>query len=343
MSTPVTEATIRALPKAEVHVHFEGGFEIADLLELAAGVPLPVPVERVFDPSAHVRPGDSPLSGFLRFLDWQCGLVITADQAARLAYRFVARQAASGIRYSDVIINPTHWGAWTGRVPALLDAIAAGFDDAEADGLGTANLAYSLLRSQSAGEAEEIVDWIVGSRPSRVIALSVDGDERTTGRTGEKFSAAFTRARDAGLRRTVHAGESSGPEGVWDALQLLHAERIDHGVRAIDDPALVEHLAQSGIPLGICPSSNLALGLYRSAAEHPVDELSRAGVRVTINTDDPQPIGTRLEREWALVANTFGWDWARVVELARTSVDASFADDDRKRDLHAAIDAPRDR
>lgn len=334
----VTESAIRWLPKAEVHVHFEGGFEIADLLELAGGK-LPIPVERVFDPSAHVVAGDSPLSGFLRFLDWQCGLVVTAEQAARLAYRFVARQAASGVRYSDVIINPTHWGGWRGRVPALLDAIAAGFDDAEADGLGTANLAYSLLRGQSASEAGEIVDWIVGARPSRVIALSVDGDERTTGRTGEKFSAAFTRARDAGLRRTVHAGESSGPEGVWDALRLLHAERIDHGVRAIDDPALVEHLAQTGVPLDICPSSNLALGLYASASEHPVDKLSRAGVRVTINTDDPQPIGTRLEREWALVADTFGWDEARIVELARTSVDASFADDDRKRDLRAAIDA----
>ena len=333
----VSESEIRSLPKAEVHVHFEGGFEIADLLELAGGR-LPIPVERVFDPSAHVQPGDSPLSGFLRFLDWQCGLVVTAEQAARMAYRFVARQAASGIRYSDVIINPTHWGAWAGRVPALLEAIAAGFEDAQHDGLGGANLAYSLLRSQTAGEADEIVDWLISARPSRVVALSVDGDERTTGRTGEKFAAAFTRARDAGIRRTVHAGESSGPEGVWDALQLLHAERIDHGVRAIGDPALVDTLASSGVSLGICATSNLILGLYPTVADHPIDALSRAGVRVTINTDDPQPIGTRLEREWAVVAEAFGWDRARIIELATTSVDVSFADDDTKRDLLAAIE-----
>jgi len=125
---------------------------------------------------------------------------------------------------------------------------------------------------------------------------------------------------------------------VRDALQLLHAERIDHGVRAIGDPALVDTLASSGVCLGICPTSNLILGLYPTVADHPIDALSRAGVRVTINTDDPQPIGTRLEREWAVVAEAFGWDRARIIELATTSVDVSFADDDTKRDLLAAIE-----
>lgn len=109
-------------------------------------------------------------------------------------------------------------------------------------------------------------------------------------------------------------------------------------LRAIDDPALVDTLTNSGVSLGICPTSNVLLGLYQSVHEHPIDALSRAGVRVTMSTDDPQPIGTCLEREWSLVADTFDWDWARMVDLAKTSVDVSFADDDTKRDVRTALD-----
>lgn len=332
----VDESVIRAIPKAEVHVHLEGGFELADVLELAreAGERPPVAPARVFDVEAY----GGGLSAFLTFLDWQCGLVRTREHAARLAYRFAARQSASGIHYTDAIINPTHWGAWDGRVAELFAALAVGFREAEEDGLCVVQLAYSLLRNQSAGEAREIVEWLTAARPDRVVALSVDGDERTTGRTGEKFAEAFTLARDAGFRRTVHAGESSGPEGVWDAVRLLHAERIDHGVRAIDDPALVAHLAETGISLGICPRSNLVLGIYPDLERHPLPALRAAGVRVTVNTDDPGPIGTRLENEWSLVADAYGWGLDDLLDLARASVAASFAPEELRQRLAGVID-----
>lgn len=345
--TLVDEKAIRALPKAEVHVHLEGSFELADLLELAheASVPLPGPAATLFDVETHAAPqdalvGSAGLSAFLRFLDWECGLIRTATQASRAAYRFAARQSASGIRYTDVIINPTHWAGWLGALPALFDALAAGFDEAEQDGLCVVRMAVSVLRTQTASEARKMVEWIVADRPRHVVALSVDGNESASGRTGDKFSEAFSLARDAGLRRTVHAGESSGPEGVWDAVQLLHAERIDHGVRSIEDPQLIEHLVETGISLGICPSSNLTLGLYASLDHHPVDALRAAGVKVTVNTDDPAPIGTRLEHEWAATANAFGWDQAAMVELARASINASFAEPELKIELLAELDAP---
>ena len=143
------------------------------------------------------------------------------------------------------IVNPTHWDAWRDRLPALFDALAQGLAEAEQDGLATVNLCVSLLRQQTAQEAVELVDWILRDRPDRVVALSIDGNETAAGRTGARFAEAFTRARDGGLHRTVHAGESSGPEGVWDAIRYLHAERIDHGVRAIEDPELVAYLADS--------------------------------------------------------------------------------------------------
>ncbi|TIH37642.1 adenosine deaminase [Subtercola vilae] len=350
----IDENAIRALPKAEVHVHLEGSFDLADLIELAktAGVALPGPAATLFDISTHSNPeaftlgtgggaangiGVTGLSGFLQFLDWQGGLVVTREQAARLAYRFAARQSASGIRYTDAIINPTHWHAWAGNVAGLLDAFAEGLAEAEADGLCVVNLCYSLLRTQSAAEGVAAVTWLAEARPSRVVALSIDGDERVAGRTGPKFAEAFDIARRVGLHRTVHAGESSGPEGVWDAIRLLHAERIDHGVRAIEDPALVDYLAEHQIPLGICPRSNLTLGIYPDLEQHPLAELQRRGVLVTVNTDDPAPIGTRLESEWSLVAGAYGWGMNELVTLAHASVTASFAPDALKQSLHAEI------
>jgi adenosine deaminase len=237
------------------------------------------------------------------------------------------------VRYSDVIINPTHWPTWTGTMDQLFDALAAGFAEAAQDGLCRVQMCLSLLRTQSASEANETVAWMIENRPAGVVGLSVDGNEAESGRTGEKFAAAFTAARDAGIRRTVHAGESSGPEGVWDAVRLLHAERIDHGVRAIEDPELVEYLVDHAIPLNVCPRSNLTLGIYPDLVSHPVAELRSRGVTVTINTDDPAPIGTRIEQEWSLCADYYGWGFPDMITLAQASIEASFAPDDFKAEL----------
>ena len=169
------------------------------------------------------------------------------------------------------------------------------------------------------------------------MALSIDGNEAAAGRTGPRFADAFRRAGAAGLRRTVHAGESSGPKGVRDAIELLGADRIDHGVRAIEDPALVELLAQRRIPLGVCPTSNLKLGVYASIEEHPVDRLRRAGVAVSLNTDDPVLLGASLEGEYALCSRAFGWADEDLRAVARNSIDASFADADVKAKLLEAL------
>jgi len=174
-------------------------------------------------------------------------------------------------------------------------------------------------------------------RHPRVVALSIDGNEAMAGRTGPRFAAAFRRAAAAGLRRTVHAGESSGPEGVRDAIELLGADRIDHGVRAIEDPTVVALLADRQIPLGICPSSNLVLKVYPSLEAHPIDRLRRAGVPVSINTDDPALLDTSLEREYAFCAEALGWGDEVLRDIARTSIEASFADATLKAALRAQL------
>jgi len=324
---------LRALPKAEVHAHLEGCFEPSVLEQWAAqaNVPMPRPRDRLFEFNG--------LADFLHFLDWACGLASTRDRLAELSYGYSQRLADAGAGYADLIVNPTHWTAWHGRLPDMIDAIDAGFTAAEQDGLPPVGLCVSLLRTQSSDAASELVDTLVALRHPRIVALSIDGNEAAAGRTGPRFAQAFRRAGAAGLRRTVHAGESSGPEGVRDAIEWLGADRIDHGVRAIEDPELVGLLVDRQIPLGICPTSNLTLGVYRSIDDHPIDRLRRAGVAVSLNTDDPVLLGASLVGEYALCSEAFGWSDDDLRQLARHSIDASFANADVKARLTRALSA----
>ena len=309
-----------ALPKAEVHIHLEGCFETEDIIKNCrdAGIPLRRNADELFKAD--------DLKSFLEMLDWICGTFKTRDQLFTTAYKFSRRMANSGVRYADVIVNPTHWPHWRLNIPGMIDAFDAGFAAAERDGNPPVGLCVSLLRTQSEAEALELVELLTELRHRRVVALSIDGNEAAAGRTGPRFAAAFKRAGAAGLRRTVHAGESSGPEGIRDALEFLGADRIDHGVRAIKDAELVGILADRQIPLGICPVSNLALGVYKSMAEHPIEALRKAGVPVSVNTDDPALLGTTLEDSYRDCAGAFGWDKEIIRQLAATSIEASYAD-----------------
>ena len=331
-SFEATEASrLQSLPKAEVHLHLEGCFDADTIARWARaeGVALPRAQEDLFKFSG--------LADFLGFLDLACGLAATPERLAQLSYGLARRLTDNGTGYADVIVNPTHWHAWHGRLSAMLDAIDAGLQAAEQDGLTSVGLCISLLRTQTADESIELVELLHAMRHPRVVALSVDGNEATAGRTGPRFAEAFRRAGQHGLRRTVHAGESSGPEGVWDAVNLLGADRIDHGVRAIEDPALVRMLAERQIPLGICPTSNLVLGVYPSIEQHPLERLRQAGVRVSVNTDDPALLDASLVGEYALCRQAFGWTDEVTRSVARTSIDASFASEDVKRKLLDAL------
>jgi adenosine deaminase len=322
------EEFVRRLVKAEVHVHLEGCFE-------------PEEVERVAGEAGeqprHLDVSGMDLTTFLEVLDWTCGLVRTREQVARAARAFAEREARNGVAYADLIFNPSHWAAWRDRLDAFVDALDAGFREAEQDGLPPTGVCVSLLRQQTADEALELVDWLIERRHPRVVALSIDGNEAAAGRTGPRFADAFRRAAEAGVHRTVHAGESSGPEGVRDALEFLVAERIDHGVRAIEDPDLVRELADRQIPLDVCPGSNVKLGKYPDRHSHPLDALHRAGVRVSINTDDPALMRHSLVSEYVDSACAFGWDSSILKEIARTSIEASFCQPDLKRRLLSAL------
>jgi adenosine deaminase len=328
---PQPPSRLRALPKAEIHVHLEGSMDAATLGHLAtqAGQTLPRPAETLFQFAG--------LQDFLHFLDWACGLVRTREQLATIAYAFAQRMAASGTGYADVIVNPTHWSGWRDRPAEMVAGLDDGFSAAEQDGLPPVGLCISLLRTQTAAQATDLLDTLLALGHPRVVALSIDGNEALAGRTGPRFAEVFRKAGAQGLRRTVHAGESSGSEGVRDAIDLLGADRIDHGVRAIEDPALVAELAERGIALGVAPGSNLALGVYPSIDAHPIERLRRAGVKVSVNTDDPALFATSLEEEYARCVRAFGWDTDALRAVAQTSIDASFAPAALKQRLSAAL------
>jgi adenosine deaminase len=331
--TPIDPGWVRGLPKAEVHVHLEGSLPP----ELVAG-------------AARQLGRDLPdlaftdLAGFLAYLDVSCAVITTADQVAAAAGAVARRGADAGVRYVDLIWNPTHWPVWRDRLAEFVDALDAGFRDAAADGLPAVGVCVSLKRTQSASEALDLVERVNAMRHPRVVALSIDGNEATAGSTGPRFAAAFSRARAAGLHCCAHAGESSGPEGVLDAIEHLGAERIDHGVRAVEDPALVRRLATLGVPLDVCPTSNVRLGVAPSLAEHPIDALRRAGVRVSLNTDDPVLFGSTVDGEYRACVEAFGWTRADAGAVARTSIDSCFADaglrQDLVRDLEAYLSSP---
>jgi adenosine deaminase len=322
------------LPKAEVHIHLEGCFEVDDIVRLASENSVALP-----RPRAQLLKVGGGLTEFLQFLDWICGLVRTHNQLAAAAYAFSKRMAKSGVGYADVIVNPTHWRQWRRNIPEMIVALDQGLAAAESEGLPAVGLCISLLRTQTADEGIELVELLSALRHPRVVALSIDGNETAAGRTGPRFAEAFRRAGAAGLKRTVHAGESSDASGVWDAIQLLGADRIDHGIRAIEDPKLVEELAKRQIPLGICPSSNVTLGLYPTLRDHPIEKLRRAGVPVSINTDDPALLGVCLENEYGRCAEAFAWSDDEIRGIARTSIVASFAAAETKSRLETALAA----
>ncbi|HET8560767.1 MAG TPA: adenosine deaminase family protein, partial [Marmoricola sp.] len=187
--------------------------------------------------------------------------------------------------------------------------------------------------------ADATLEHALRHPPEALIGFGLGGPE--VGVPRPQFQPHFEAARAAGLHSVPHAGETTGPQTIWDSLHLLGAERIGHGTSAAQDPALLAHLAETGIPLEVCPSSNVATHAVESLAEHPLSAFRDAGVVVTINSDDPPMFGTTLNREYEIAADLLGLDRDGVADLAAAAVSASFLDEQDKARLRAEIDGHR--
>ncbi len=319
---------IAAMPKVELHLHLEGTLTLDRIKALAAeaGEAPPRSYETLFRVTS--------LAEFLTTLDWICGLVRSEAHVRAIARDFLAYAAAQNLIYVELIVNPGHWRL---DYDALFKPLADEFDVAADGGGPDVRLLPSISRTDSAEAALTLARWCTEAALPRVAGLSIDGDERA-GSHNERFAPAFAHARALGLPGTAHAGESSGAAGVAEALDVLGVQRIDHGVRAAEDPALVERLVAEQVALNVCVSSNCAL-LYADREAHPLADLMAAGVACTLNTDDPVVLGLTLNDELTGVAEYEGWGLAEVARSQRAAINAAFCSETTRAGLRQRFDA----
>ena len=266
-----------------------------------------------------------------------CSLLNGPEDFRRMALEFCEDLAANGVRYAEAVFSPSNHasrlgGDWVGPIEAVLDGLEAG---RRKHGV-TVRLCPDVVRDLGMEEGERVLQVALKFADRGVVALGAAGSERTD--IGP-FAPLFRTAKDAGLRSVPHAGEWAGPENVWATLEHYMPDRIGHGVRAIDDPRLVEELATRGIPLEVSPISNVRTGVYGSLQEHPFLPLREAGVQVTLNSDDPPMFGAWLTDVYEAARTAWGLTDAELADISRAAVDASFADGSTKAELEREIDA----
>jgi len=274
-------------PLIDLHRHLDGSVRAETILELGIEHNLPLPAFELDALRPHVEVSE-PQPGLLAFFEkfkWQIAILVDYDACQRIAYENVKSAKQEGIDYIELRFSPwfmaePHSLNPTGVVEAMVDGVALGARDF---GVST-NLIGILSRTYGAETCHKELDALLSQR-AQIVALDLAGDE--AGYPGELFVDHFKRGRDAGWAITVHAGEAAGPAGVWQAINELGAMRIGHGVRAIEDPALVAHLAEERIGLEISLTSNVQISAVPDYASHPLKALTEAGVQTTINTDDP--------------------------------------------------------
>ncbi|HXH80190.1 adenosine deaminase [Nocardioides sp.] len=335
---PLTDF-IAGLPKAELHVHHVGSASPRIVAELAARHPGTVPA----DPEA--------LRAFFEFRDFAhfievylavVDLVRTPEDVRLLTYE-VAREMAVGqhLRYAELTCTPyTSIRPDRDDIGMPIEAYTEAIEDArlaaERDFGLVLRWIYDIPGESGIPAADATLAYALDHGPSALVGFGLGGPEIGVPRS--QFQPHFDAARAAGLHSVPHAGETTGPETVWEALRLLGAERIGHGTSAAADPSLLRHLADEGITLEVCPSSNVATRAVASLSEHPLGVFVEAGVSVTINSDDPPMFGTTLNAEYAIAADLLALSSDGVAELARAAVRSSFAPPDVKSRVLGEID-----
>lgn len=326
------------LPTAELHLHIEGTLEPQLAFELAARNGISLPYASVDDLEAHYR--FENLQSFLDLYYSTMDVLRTEDDFAELTIAYLRRASAQGVRHAEVFFDPQAHVARGVPIEAVIDGIVAGFADA-ARGMDaqrdtiTGGLILCFLRDRPVDDAHATLTAAM-SRADLLLGVGLDSAE--VGHPAAPFAPVYDRARAVGLHTVAHAGEEGPPSSIWQALDVLRVERVDHGIRAIEDARLVERLVEDRIPLTVCPLSNLRLHAVASLDEHPLMRLADAGVVVTINSDDPAYFGGYMADNVTAIAAALHIERQQLEQFARNSVEASFASQERKRELRREID-----
>ena len=323
---------VAGLPKVELHVHHVGSASPRIVSELAQRHPGTVPSDL------------DELRDFYTFRDFAhfievylavVNLVREPEDVRLLTYEIAAEIAGQNIRYAELTCTPyTNVRAGV-PIEAFVEAVEDARLAAERDHGVQLQWIWDVPGEFGVEAAAATVSYL-DRAPSSLVGFGLGGPE--IGVPRPQFQPYFEQARALGLHSVPHAGETTGPETVWDALRLLGAERIGHGTTSTQDPVLLDHLVAEAVPLEVCPTSNIATGAVAALAEHPIKELYAAGAVVTVNSDDPPMFGTTLNREYEIAATLLGLDEDGIAELARAGVRASFMTSAEKLALLAEID-----
>ncbi len=323
----------RNIPKAELHVHIEGTLEPELMFDLAARNQYELPFESIDEVRAAYKFSD--LQSFLDIYYQGAAVLQTPEDFFLMTSAYFDRVSADGVRHAEIFFDPqTHTERGVG-FEVFMEGFRAAMADARSRHGITSDLILCFLRHLS---GEDALETIQESEPhlEGVVAVGLDSSEKD--RPPHLFEGAYARARELGLRAVAHAGEEGPPEYVKDALDLLGAERIDHGVRSLEDEDLVARLAREQVPLTVCPLSNVALKVVDHISDHPLPTMVDSGLKVSVNSDDPAYFGGYIGDNYEALVDGLGFSDEQVADVARNSIVSSFLPEAEKAPLLAEID-----
>lgn len=321
------EKFVKALPKAELHLHLEGAVAAPTAIDLARKHGLALKdfedTSKMFD--------FADLAEFLKAYDVICRSIVDTDDFHRVTYETLARCAASGARYVEFFFSPQPHLENGVAYSTMLDGITAGMRDVARDLRVESHLVPAIHRELGPQVAMKFLDFVLSDRREEVIGIGLDYDE--AGHPPAQYAEVYERAKKAGLHATAHAGENGPADNVKVSLDLLGCERIDHGYHVVDDPALVAACRERGVYFTVCPTTTTHTTTFRdlSSPEHAIRRMSAAGLNLVINTDDPALFRTDLASEYLVVARKMGFTPRQLSEIALNGLRASWLDDSTKR------------
>jgi adenosine deaminase len=323
----------RALPKAELHVHIEGTFEPAQIFQFAQrnNVQLAYPSVAALEEAYKF----TDLQSFLNLYYAAMAAIRTERDFEELTIAYLRRAKEQGVRHAEIFFDPQAHLERGLSFETVINGLWAALQRSSSEFGITTALIMCFLRDQSETSAMQTLELALPHR-DKIIGVGLDSAE--LGNPPSKFQMVFDLARAAGFLTVAHAGEEGPPEYVWEALNLLKVSRVDHGVRCMEDPLLVKHLAQTQIPLTVCPLSNVRLRVVDRMADHPLKRMMEAGLRCTVNSDDPAYFGGYVTDNFSAVQSGLQLTDDDLVQLARNSFTSSFIDDDIKQRYLDEID-----
>jgi adenosine deaminase len=329
---PAAEEPGKLLPVAELHLHIEGTLEPELIFALAERNGIQLPYADLDELRARYEFTD--LQSFLDLYYANMAVLQTEQDFADMTRAYLARAAVAGVRHAEIMMDPQAHVSRGVPLETCVNGVASVLANSlEEFGISTLLIA-AFLRDLSEESALEVLEQLLAMN-APIAGIGLDSAE--VGNPPAKFERLFARAKEAGLHRIAHAGEEGPPSYIIDALELLDVERIDHGIRCMEDPELVEHLVEERVPLTVCPLSNVRLRTVDTLADHPLPAMLAAGLNVSVNSDDPAYFGGYVDDNFVQLETVLELSEFDRVRLASNSIRSSFADEDRKAELLAEL------